>query len=276
LGYSTNFSPPDPNDGGVRHPQPVESGPVNHMVEITTSRAFFQRELGLNPWQEFTPVDWLAFEEQRLLSLTQGEVYHDGLGELETLRRKLAYYPHDIWLYLLTAEWCKIGQEEPFVGRTGEVGDELGSRLIAARLAHTLMRLAFLYEKKYAPYSKWFGTAFNQLAIAEELRPALTGAMAAETWDEREANLCLAYEAIARLHNRQGITPVVCENVSYFFGRPFRVIHGEAIGDLIWEVIKDPAVRALPRGVGSVNQFISSVDVLSNPRLCQRMTALYR
>lgn len=276
LGYSTNFTPADPNDNGVRHPQPVEAGPVNHMVEITTSRAFFQRELGLDPWREFTPIDWLVFEEQRLLALTQGAVFHDGLGELESLRRKLAYYPRDVWLYLLSAEWCKVGQEEPFVGRTGEVGDEVGSRLVAARLVHTLMRLLFLYEKRYAPYSKWFGSAFNRLAGAVELQPALAAALAAATWGEREAHLCQAYEWMVRLHNQQRITPEVQERSTFFFGRPFRVIHGEAIGNLIWETIDDAAVRALPRGVGSVNQFLSSVDVLSNPQLCRRMKALYR
>lgn len=33
------------------------------------------------------------------------------------------------------------------------------------------MRLCFLMEKQYAPYPKWFGTAFAQLDCAERLLP---------------------------------------------------------------------------------------------------------
>jgi hypothetical protein len=58
-------------------------------------------------------------------------------------------------------------QEEPFVARTGDVGDELGSQVIAGRLVRALMQLCFLMERRYAPYSKWFGTGFSRLSIAE-------------------------------------------------------------------------------------------------------------
>jgi hypothetical protein len=45
-------------------------------------------------------------------------------------------------------------------GRCAEVGDELGSRVVAARLVREVMHLAFLLEQQYLPYSKWLGTAF--------------------------------------------------------------------------------------------------------------------
>jgi len=32
-----------------------------------------------------------------------------------------------------------------------------------------LMELSFLLEKKYSPYSKWFGTAFSHLMIAKKI-----------------------------------------------------------------------------------------------------------
>src|SRR5581483_7403542 len=101
--------------------------------------------------------DWLSFPQQELLCLTAGEVFYDGLCEVEKIRRKLAYYPHDVWLYLLACQWTRIAQEEAFVGRCGEAGDELGSRVTAARLVRDLMRLCFLFEKRYTPYTKWLG-----------------------------------------------------------------------------------------------------------------------
>ena len=43
LGYSTNFSKAEAN--GVRHPIAVTSGPVNHMVNIFTTKSFFEMRL---------------------------------------------------------------------------------------------------------------------------------------------------------------------------------------------------------------------------------------
>lgn len=98
--------------------------------------------------------------QQLLLEATAGKVFHDGLGELEPLRASRAWYPHDLWLWLLAARWARLGEEEAFVGRAAEVGDDLGSRIVTARIVRDLMRLCFLQEKVYAPYSKWLGSAF--------------------------------------------------------------------------------------------------------------------
>jgi len=274
-GYSTNFTPPNPNDNGVRLPQWVEKGPVNHIIEITTVEAFGRRELGIDPFGEFTAQDWLLFEEQRLLTLTRGRVYYDGLGLLGALREKLVYYPQDIWLYLLVAEWQKISQEEAFVGRTGEVGDELGSRLVAARLVQSLMRLGFMMERQYIPYSKWFGTGFSRLACAPRLTGALQGVLSAATWGQREEYLCQAYTLTAEMHNVLGITPPVETQPSLYHGRPFRVIHGDEIAAKIKAAIRDERVRCLPEDIGSVNQFLVSVDVLNNNGLRQKLRGLY-
>ena len=93
-------------------------------------------------------------------------------------RAQLAYYPPDVWRYLLACQWEHIGQEEPFVGRTAEAGDDLGSRLLAAKMARCVMRLAFLLERRYAPYSKWLGTAFSRLETAAGLSAHLAAALA--------------------------------------------------------------------------------------------------
>ena len=275
LGYSTNFSSPNPEDSGTQLLQPVTSGPVNHRVEIFTPGRFFKEYLGIDPAGPMEAVDWLVLEEQRLRTVTAGEVFYDGLGELEPRRQKLTWYPTDVWLYLLAAEWMKISQEEPFVGRCGSVGDDIGSSLVTARLVQAVMRLSFLMEKQYPPYSKWFGTAFARLACASQLGPHLAAALAGGSWQEREAALCQAYELAAGLHNALGLTPILPGQVSLFHGRPFRVIHGERFASALLQAVTDPAVRSLPPYVGSGNSFVASVDVLSAPRLCRRLGSLY-
>ncbi len=117
MGYSTNFGEPEPT--GVRHPVKTDRGPVNHMINIYSVRWFFHARLGFDLKRRITVADWLTFPQQRLLELTSGEVYYDGLGELTKAREKLQYYPKDVWLYMMAAQWTRISQEEAFVGRTG-------------------------------------------------------------------------------------------------------------------------------------------------------------
>jgi len=171
LGYLTNFSKPEPN--GVRHAEQLSSGPVNHMIQIYTSSGFLRTRLGCDVSNPISVFDWLTFPQQRLLELTSGEVFHDGTRELKKIRSQFSYYPRDIWLYILAAQWIRISQEEAFVGRTGDVGDELGSQIVTARIVRELIKLSFLLERQYAPYSKWLGSAFSKLRIAKSLKPVL-------------------------------------------------------------------------------------------------------
>ncbi len=137
--------------------------PVSHHVEVLTLGEWSQSRVGFDPRHGISVREWLITPQQILLEVTEGDVFHDGLGELVTVRDALAWYPEEVWLWLLACQWRRIDQEEPFVGRTADVGDALGSRVIAARLVRDIMRLCFLQERRYAPYGKWLGSAFRQL-----------------------------------------------------------------------------------------------------------------
>ena len=279
-GYSTNFGPPD--EGHVRLMQEIESGPVNPMIHTETIESFFGWYLGCNPLNEITKAEWLTFSEHKLLAVTRGKVFHDDLG-LEGVRQKLSYYPKLIWLYLLSCQWKKIAEDEEFVGRCGDVGDELGSMIIAARLVKNLMKLCFLMERKYAPYSKWLGTAFSELNCAQELHPIFTAALLSASWREREKHLSQAYEITARLHNELQITKPLDEKVSNYHGRPYLVIGGYRFGLAIWETLGQESSREpiAPEGkrrqfaVGSVNQLVESTNELSDIALCRELKKLY-
>ena len=255
---------------------PSREGGVNHSVAILTVRCFFSFMLKADPDRELRPIDWLAVPEQFLRSLTAGRVFHDGLGQLEPIRARLRYYPHDIWLYLLACQWRRIAQEEHFMGRCGQLGDELGSRLVAARLVRDLMRLCFLMERQYAPYIKWLGTAFQDLECAGRLTPILTRILAAGTWEERQEYLVRAYECAAGLHNALGITAAQDPKVRPFYGRPFLVSAADRFVTAIRAAIADPEILALPEHLGAFEQFIDSTDALSNPQVFDRIKELYQ
>ncbi len=268
-GYPTSFGEPD--EVGVRHMSEVDSGPVNHMIHIDTIENFFGWYLGCNPYEPLTAADWLSFSEHKLLGVTSGKVFHDGLGELEKLRQKFQYYPRDVWLYQLAAQWIRISEDREFTSRTGDVGDELGSMVIASHQVKRLMQLCFLMERKYAPYTKWFGTAFSQLECASELGPIFKDVLLSMTWKEREQNLARAYRIIARMHNALKITPPIVEDVEKYYGRPYLVFEPP---DLIRDIVTsftDEEVKAIKHGLGSVNQFVNSTDQLSNNALVKAL-----
>ncbi|MFN2303398.1 MAG: DUF4037 domain-containing protein, partial [Anaerolineales bacterium] len=167
-GIPTHFTEPF-EDGGVV--TSIDHYPIRHQITITTPEQFFASYLGVDITKPLLPDTWLTIPQQRLRTVRSGRVYHDGLNCLAEIRARFYWYPHDLWLYLMANQWRRIDQEEPFVGRTGSVGDELGSKLIAARLIGDMMHLGFLLEKQYHPYSKWFGSAYQKLEIAKTLMP---------------------------------------------------------------------------------------------------------
>jgi hypothetical protein len=275
-GYSTNFTQPNAADKNVQLLHDVDAPPINHRVETFTIRGFFKDYLNFDLDLPIQAADWLTFPEQKILTITAGAVYHDDL-DLQSVRDRFSYYPDDVWLYLLACGWNRVGQDDHLMGRAGIVGDEIGSAIIGARLVRDIMRLGFLMERKYAPYAKWFGTAFGKLKCAGELSPALTNALAAQGWQERQKHLVTACERLARMHNSLAITEARDAAAPSFFGRPFKVIHAEGFAKAITARIVDPALRLLAsRGlIGSVDQLSDSTDLLSNSLWRPSLRRLY-
>lgn len=268
CGYPTHFATTEQNGIGTMQ---ATDGPVRHRVEVTDPRGWFTGQLGFDPGAGVTTADWLAVPTQRLAEVTAGAVFHDGLGQLAPARARLDWYPHDLWLHVLACQWRRVAQEEAFVGRCGEVGDELGSAVVAARLVRDLMRLCLLMNRRYPPYSKWLGSAFAATPQAGDLTPQLTAALAATDWRTRERHLSRAYETVAAQHNRLGVTEPVDPTTRPYHTRPFQVLHAGRFADALTARITDRDVRALPP-VGAVDQFVDNTDLLSRPRLTRAVT----
>lgn len=274
LGYPVNFSEPDWTDGGTQIMEAVDSGPVRHLVEIETVDAYFRRYLAVAADAELGLLGWLVLPQQQLLEITAGDVFHDGLGTLQPARARFAWYPHDVWLYRMAAQWARVAQEEPFVGRAGQVGDDLGSRLVAARLVRAGMLLAFLQERRYAPYSKWLGTAFSRLSCADRLRPLWEAALAASDWPQREQALASAGALLGAMHNDLGVTPFVDPAPRPFFGRPFQVLFADRFAAALRAAITDETLRSAA-AIGGVDQFVDCTDLTEEPALATRLRPVY-
>ncbi len=235
---------------------------VRQRAEVATPEEFAASRLGIGVDRPWNAEDWLAVTGQSVLEITGGPVFRDTPGTITDIRRRLAWYPDDVWRYLVAADWARIGQELPFLGRTGSRGDDLGSRVLTGRFVAIAMHLGFLLERRWPPYPKWLGTLFARLPSAGAAGPALAASLAAPTWHLRESALG---DALVVLHEVQRATglPTGGYPLGPFLDRPFQGVVD--VPELLLASITDPAVRQLPAGVGSVEQWVDNVAVLAMP-----------
>lgn len=233
---------------------------ARHRVQVGTVGNFVASRTGVNAFGALSIADWMSLTGQAILEVTAGPVYVDTTGELTSARERLAWYPEGLWTYVVATDWVRLAQELPLVGRTPERGDALGSRVITARLVGVAIHLAHLLERRWPPYPKWAGTSLSRLPRAGAIAAPLHAALEARDWRPREDGLV---EALRRLHQVQRAVglPVVEDPIEPFWARGYQGVRDDVVARLEASVT-DPAVRALPRGVGSVEQWSDNVDVL--------------
>ncbi|MFB6726335.1 DUF4037 domain-containing protein [Kribbella sp. NPDC056345] len=259
---------PDSYDG-----HPVRFGwdtqePIHH-ITVTTLSDWLVGLLGFDASAGVRAEDWLITPQQLLLGVVAGPVYADD-GRLEAVRTQLQWYPEEIWRWSMACQWTRIGQEETFVQRTHEVGDELGSRVLAARLTRDLMRLALLQSRVYAPYSKWLGTAFARLQHHDGLDRVLADVVAADNYPARERALTTGYRLLGERHNALAITPAVDPTPRPFHERPAMVLGADRFAAACLETV----TLRLP-SIGTVDQFADNTDLLSDPAAYRRLIGAY-
>jgi hypothetical protein len=248
--------------------------PAGTRITVTDAASWLAESLGCDPTAaEPTIHDWLAMPQQRLAEVTGGAVFHDGLGRLSTARRRLAWYPDQVWRYLLACQWQRIARAEVFPGRCAEVGDDLGAGLAAARLVRDLMRLCLLLGRHYAPYDKWLGSAFARLPVAARLTPSLRGALAARDHAAREVHLCDAYETVAELQNAAGLTQPLDPSRRPANRRPFLMLRAARFATALARTLTDPVLCETPP-TGSVDQWADGADFLLRPEPARAATAV--
>jgi len=247
-----------------------QTNSVRHHVEVSALDDWVRSQIGADaPTGEFSISDWLALPQQKLLQITAGQVFHDDVGNLLRLRKTLAWYPRNVWLWAMACQWHLIGNAEPRVGRAVEAGDKRGATLLAARIVRLIMEMSFLQERRYWPYDKWFGTAFSGLSIAPVLGPHLDEALSPADNDARVAALHTALTIAAERHNRLGLTRQVAVEIRQFqvgindAVRPYRVINAGAFVEACKAAITDEALRKMVT-VGTFDQLTHGDDALVN------------
>lgn len=256
------------------------SGRVEHHVDVTSVVDWLEASLGFDPRPSMTVARWLATPQQLLLEVTAGDVFWDDTGELTAVRELLSWYPNDVWLWMMACQWHLVAEVEPLVGRTAEVGDELGSRTLAATQASNAMRLCLLQDRRYAPYTKWLGTTFARSKAAGDLAAPLLAVVEADDQGARETVLVQVYERLARRHNQLGVTePVGMTTGPFRVGineatRPYQVLNADRFATACQQAIVDEKLREVPL-IGSIDQ-IATTDLLTHfTDLPDQMVSIY-
>jgi uncharacterized protein DUF4037 len=263
-GWSTHFAPPGAR---VRSMAPAD-GPVDHYVTIEPFSRWCHGLLGFDPSGTPTTLDWLATPWQRYAELTGGAVFHDPAGTVTATRERLRWYPDDLWRYVLACQWQRIAQAEAFPARAAEAGDDLGARLITARLCRDTAQLLLLQQRRWPPYQKWLTTALRD-------DPAAAPLLAAVRTDDpaaREDALCTAYEVAGARQNDLALTAPVAATRRPYFDRGYAVIGADRYAAALRAAITETPLRHRPL-TGCADQVLDNTDVLTDPARTRSLMA---
>jgi hypothetical protein len=225
--------------------EPSGKKPINHLIEITTFEEYLNSRYAIGKINSFANKDWLGFTDQNLIEITRGLVFYDGLGKINGTRNELSFYPLDICKLRMAVLWNYIWNKEAFIGRSIALKDYIGLKINASRIVNYLMKILFYLENKYIPYSKWFGTAFAQLNIYNEVNDIIINILKENIPDKIEENLCVLYEKVIERHNKNKELPCLKNKTKYFFNRPYRVIFAENIVNELINSIKDEEIKKI-------------------------------
>jgi len=152
---------------------------------------FYNRLLGTNVDYE---SGWLSeqeniqrllgtVEEFRLAQAVNGAVFEDTFGVFTTVRRHLGkYYPEDVWRSKIAQSMHDFSQyAQSNYARMMTRGDGLTALVCVGKACEATMDLAYLLERKYAPYYKWKRKGLEQIAVGDTKLPGVKFTASAES-----------------------------------------------------------------------------------------------
>lgn len=269
-GFPTNFTQPAGDFTQSMHP--TDKHPVNHLIEITTVRSFVKQAIGYDMENELVAKDWITFSEQGLLEITEGKVFYDPIGSLTSIRKKLKRFPLDVLRIKLAALWDMVANEEAFIGRCLDNKDEIGARLITARIVNLLMKICFYLEEQYIPYSKWFGSAFNRLQVSLEIKDLLQIILSTNEPVKIEDKLALLYTKILAYQNSKNITDAIDVSTQFYYGRPYKVVFANRIVEALMNSIEDKELKDVKYRLVGFEQKVDGMDFTSQSNFLKKVT----
>ena len=106
-------------------------------------------------------TDWLPIYEIELQRATNGEIWHDPIGEVSRVQRLLKYYPEPVWRKRLALKCNQLQQAGPYqIGRLLKRNDTVTVQIATHLFLKHALHMCFLMRKTYAPFYKWLYKSF--------------------------------------------------------------------------------------------------------------------
>jgi len=150
-------------------------------------------------------VAWLGIAEHRLFELQAGEVWHDPGRLVAAIRETTAYFPEMVWRKRMAFAWEGLFFADNFV-RSALRGDRIAEHMYLGWALHCILRLAFMLNRRYAPYRKWLHRSFRELPLlANDLDPLLTNMMDGISPQVKREAFRACLEVLGRATNGLGL-----------------------------------------------------------------------
>ena len=175
---------------------------------------FYKKLLGSENGPE-SFAEWFSLPEHYLATATNGEIFRDDSGAFSAVRRRIAFYPADVFLKKLAGNLLLMAQSGQYnYSRCISHGEQGAAQLALFEFAGHAMHAAFLLNGRYMPYYKWRFRAMRGLekfaSFAETLEFLLTSDNSPDMAEIKYAAIeDIASGFISELQDR-GLTEAVC------------------------------------------------------------------
>ena len=155
---------------GERADRVVENG----FQGVFVTGDFYRRYTGCDgapkTWQ-----DWLYTNSAYFAEATNGEVFHDDLGEFTKIRNEILHgMPEDVRIKKIGSCSLKAAQSGQYnYARCLAHGEEGAAMLALCEFVTNAIELAFLLNRKHCPYYKWALRSMDGLDKFAELKQPL-------------------------------------------------------------------------------------------------------
>jgi hypothetical protein len=152
-------------------------------------------------------TDWLAIPEHRLFEFTAGRIFYEPTPLISPLRKAFAYFPEMVWRKRLSFIWLQLSHSAN-ISRTVARGNRVTSHAFLCWGLECCMRLAFLLNRKYAPFRKWLYHAFRELPrLPKGICERMEGVLGLGDLAEVERGLLGILDAFGEMTNESGLIP---------------------------------------------------------------------
>ena len=188
---------------------PVSAPAAEASLNSSSTPAVSLESVPISDWE------WLTFNEQSLLEVTNGELFCDPSGDLTRIRQALAFYPEHIRRKKLAGHLLLMAQAGQYnYQRCIRHGESAAAQLAVFEFTKSAISAIFLLNRRYQPYYKWSFRALrslDKLSIEAELLEFLITSGNDEGMAEEKYNVIegIAADVIDELM-AQNLTQAVC------------------------------------------------------------------